>query len=173
MEVKSELSKRRKMHLINYIAPDARIGKDVRIWNFVYVGSGSVIGDSVQIGSLSHIDYGGRIGRGTKIEGLVYIPPLSRIGKDVFIGPSVVLTNDPYPPSKRLVGVTIRDNAVICARAVIKAGIKIGEGSVVAMGSVVTRDVPRRRVVMGTPAKVVYTKKEYDRKRNAWISQKF
>ncbi|HEV2226021.1 MAG TPA: acyltransferase [Nitrososphaerales archaeon] len=158
------------MKIVNFVSPDAKLGKNVKIWNFAYVGSKTQIGDNVKIGSLAHIDYDVRIGSGTKIEGLVYIPPLARIGKNVFIGPAAVLTNDPYPPSKRMVGVTIEDNAVIGARAVIKAGVTVGKGSVVAMGAVVTRDVPPGKVVMGVPARVAFTRKVFDSKMKAWES---
>jgi acetyltransferase-like isoleucine patch superfamily enzyme len=154
----------------NTIAPDAKIGKNVRIWHYAYVGSKTVIGDNVKIGSLAHVDYDVVIGSGTKIEGSVYIPPMSRIGKNVFFGPAVVLTNDPYPPSKRMIGVTIEDDAVICARAVIKAGVRIGKRAVVAMGAVVTKDVPSGKVVMGIPARTVYTRKEFDVKMKKWES---
>ena len=156
------------MRVVNFVAPDAKIGKNVRIWHYSYVGSKSQIGDNVKIGSLAHVDYDVRIGSGTKIEGLVYIPPLSRIGKNVFIGPAAVLTNDPYPPSKRMIGVTIEDNAVVGARAVIRAGVRVGKGAVVAMGAVVTKDVPPGKVVMGVPARVKYTRKEFDAKMKAW-----
>jgi len=153
---------------VNYVAPDAKLGKNVRVWNFSYVGSRTVIGDNVKIGSLAHVDYGVRVGSGTMIEGMVYIPPLSRIGKNVFIGPAAVLTNDPYPPSKRMVGVTIEDGAVIGARAVIRAGVNVGKRSVVAMGAVVTKDVPPGKVVMGVPARVVYSREEFDAKMREW-----
>lgn len=156
------------MKVVNFVAPDAKLGKNVRIWNFSYVGSRTRIGDNVKIGSLAHIDYDVRIGSGTRIEGGVYIPPLSRIGKNVFIGPAAVLTNDPYPPSKRMIGVTIEDNAVIGGRAVIKAGVTVGKGSVVAMGAVVTKDVPPGKVVMGIPARVVYTRRRFNAKMRAW-----
>ena len=156
------------MKVTNFISPDAKLGKNVKVWHFSYVGSGTEIGDNVMIGSLAHIDYNVRIGSGTRVEGSVYIPPMSRIGKNVFIGPAAVLTNDPYPPSKRMIGVTIEDNAVIGARSVIKAGVKIGRGSVVAMGAVVTKDVPPGKVVMGVPARVAYTRKEFDAKMKAW-----
>ena len=154
--------------MVNFDAPDAKIGKNVRVWHYAYVGSQSVIGDNVKIGSLAHVDYDVRIGSGTKIEGLVYIPPMSRIGKNVFIGPAAVLTNDPYPPSTKMIGVTIEDDAVIGARAVIRAGVTVGRRSVVAMGAVVTKDVPPGKVVMGVPARVAYTSREFDAKMRAW-----
>ena len=103
-------------------------------------------------------------------EGLVYIPPLSRIGENVFIGPGAVLTNDPYPPSEKLAGVIIEDNAVIGSKAVIKAGVTIGKNSVVAMGAVVTNDVPPDTVVVGIPAKPKYSRDEYDKKQSEWKS---
>jgi acetyltransferase-like isoleucine patch superfamily enzyme len=153
---------------VNYVADDAVLGKNVRIWHFAYVGSNTIVGDDVKIGSLAHVDYDVRIGSGTLIEGLVYIPPKSRIGKNVFIGPAAVLTNDPYPPSKRMVGVTIEDGAIIGGRAVIKAGVTVGRRAVVAMGAVVTKDVPPEAVVMGVPARVAYTRKEFDAKMKEW-----
>ncbi|QQG48517.1 MAG: N-acetyltransferase [archaeon] len=158
------------MKPVNFVAPDAKIGKNVRIWNYAYVGSKTRIGDDVRIGSLAHVDYDVWIGSGCRIEGMVYIPPMSRIGRNVFIGPAAVLTNDPYPPSKRMIGVTIEDGAVIGARAVIKAGVTVGKRAVVAMGAVVTKDVPPGKVVMGVPARVRYTRKEFDSKMKAWES---
>jgi len=152
----------------NFISEKAKIGENVKIWHFAYVGDNTEIGNNVKIGSLTHVDYDVKIGNNTMIEGLVYIPPLSRIGNNVFIGPSVSLTNDPFPPSEKLIGVTINDNAIIGSRAVIKAGVTIGENSVVAMGSVVIKDVPPNTVVGGVPAKEMYSKEEYDKKQLDW-----
>ena len=152
----------------NYISDKAMIGENTKIWNFVYVGDNVEIGSNVKIGSLAHIDYDVKIGDNTLIEGLVYIPPLSKIGKNVFIGPSAALTNDPYPPSGKLVGVTIEDDVIIGSRAVIKAGVTVGRNSVVGMGAVVTKDVPPDTVVMGIPAKPKYSRSEYDKKQTEW-----
>jgi acetyltransferase-like isoleucine patch superfamily enzyme len=150
------------------VSPRAEIGKNVRIWNYAYVGSDTKIGDNTKIGSLAHVDYNVVIGKDCKIEGLAYISPMSRIGNNVFIGPSACLTNDPYPPSRKMTGVIVEDGAVICASSVIKAGVTIGENSVVGMGSVVTKDVPPDSVVLGVPARVVYTREDYNRKRSKW-----
>ena len=152
----------------NYISEKAKIGNNVKIWHFAYVGDNTEIGDNVKIGSLAHIDYDVQIGENTMIEGLVYIPPMSRIGKNVFIGPSASLTNDPFPPSEKLIGITIEDNAIIGSGAVIKAGVTIGKNSVVAMGAVVTKNVAPDTVVMGIPAKPSYSREEYDKKQLNW-----
>ena len=133
-----------------------------------YISEKAKIGKNVKIGSLSHLDYDVSIGENTMIEGLVYIPPLSRIGKNVFVGPGAALTNDPYPPSGKLIGVIIDDNVIIGSRAVIKAGVRIGKNSVVAMGAVVTKDVPPDTVVIGSPAKPMYSRQEYDKKQLDW-----
>ncbi|RDJ32312.1 MAG: N-acetyltransferase [Crenarchaeota archaeon] len=153
----------------NHISQKAKIGKNVSIWHFSYIGDNVEIGDNVKIGSLAHIDYNVKIGENTKIEGLAYIPPLSRIGKNVFIGPNAALTNDPYPMCDKMIGVTIEDGAIIGARAVIKAGVTVGKNSVVAMGAVVTKDVPPNSVVVGVPAKVKYSREEYDKKQKDWL----
>ncbi|HWP78948.1 MAG TPA: acyltransferase [Candidatus Nitrosotenuis sp.] len=154
----------------NFISEKAKLGKNVKVWHFAYVGDNTIIGDNVKIGSLAHVDYNVVIGDNTMIEGLVYIPPLSRIGKNVFIGPAASLTNDPYPPSQKMIGVIIKDGAIIGSRAVIKAGVTIGENSVVAMGAVVTKDVPPNTVVAGIPAKTKYSRREYDKKQSEWKS---
>jgi len=152
----------------NFISDKAKIGKNVKIWHFAYVGDNTVIGDNVKIGSLSHIDYDVVIGENTMIEGLVYIPPKSRIEKNVFIGPAASLTNDPYPPSGKMIGVVIKEGAIIGSRAVILAGITVGKNSVVAMGSVVTKDVPDNTVVVGVPAIIKYSREVYDKKQKEW-----
>ncbi len=158
------------MSVVNYIGKNVKMGRNVRIWHYAYVGDNVEIGDDVVIGSLAHIDRDVKIGSGTRIQGLVYIPPLTVIGRNVFIGPAAVFTNDPYPPSRRLIGVKVEDEAVIGARSVILAGVTIGRRSVVAMGSVVVRDVPPETVVAGVPARILYSREEYDRKRAAWES---
>ena len=135
------------------------------------MGPDTIIGENTKIGSLAHVDYNVVIGKNCKIEGLAYIAPLSRIGDNVFIGPSAVLTNDPYPLSDKMIGVKVEDGAIICAGAVVKAGVTVGRNSVVGMGAVVTRDVPPETVFVGIPARRVYSREEYEKKRVAWNNQ--
>ena len=87
---------------------------------------------------------------------MVYIPTDTRIGNRVFIGPNAVLTNDRYPPHRigGLRGPVISDGAAIGANTTLLPGVCIGEGSLVAAGAVVTRDVPDHMLAIGTPARI-------------------
>jgi acetyltransferase-like isoleucine patch superfamily enzyme len=154
--------------VIQHIGKTAKLGKNVAKWHFTYIGNDTEIGDNTKIGSLAHIDYNVKIGSDCKIEGMAYIPPLTRIGNRVFIGPGVIFTNDPYPMSDKMVGVTVEDDAIICAGAILRPGITIGARSVIGMGSIVTRDVPPESVVYGTPAHEKYTKEIYTQKKMEW-----
>jgi acetyltransferase-like isoleucine patch superfamily enzyme len=67
-------------------------------------------------------------------------------------------------------GVIVEEGAIIGGRAVIKPGIRVGKNSVVAMAAVVTRDVPSDTVVIGHPARIKYSRSEYDIKKDRWNS---
>lgn len=84
------------------------------------------------------------------------------IGDDVMIGPNVNLITSEHPvaPSRRrahLLGkpIVIERGVWIAAGATIIGGVTVGENSVVAAGSVVTRDVPPNTLVGGNPARVI------------------
>ena len=148
------------------------IGDNVETGHNVVVRENTAIGNNAIIGTNSVIDGHVVIGEGSRIETGVYIPPGTWIGRNVFIGPRAVFTNDKYPPSRRLEGARIHDNAAIGANAVILPGVTIGSFSVVAAGSVVTKNVPPYTVVAGVPAKPVMSYEEYNRKRQEWENQK-
>ena len=88
------------------------------------------------------------------------------------LGLQRTFTNDPYPMSPKMVGVIVEDGAIIGGRSVFKPGVRVGRNSVVAMASVVTKDVLADTVVMGHPAKPMYSRAEYDRKKKEWESKK-
>ena len=84
------------------------------------------------------------------------------IGDDVLIGPnvSIITTGHPLKPSQRrsaTIGkrIVIERNVWIAAGATIVGGVTVGENSVVAAGSVVTRHVPSNTLVGGNPARVI------------------
>jgi UDP-2-acetamido-3-amino-2,3-dideoxy-glucuronate N-acetyltransferase len=157
--------------VVNYIGNDVKIGENTKIWHFTYIGDFTKIGSNTSIGSLTHIDQNVTIGSDCSIQGMVYIPPQTVIKDRVFIGPSVVFTNDPYPPSGKLTGVTVNSGTVICASAILKAGISIGENAVIGMGAIVTHDVKPNSVVYGVPARERYVLEEYLAKQNNWVNQ--
>lgn len=153
-----------------HIGEHVKLGENTRIWHLTYIGDHTEIGDNTSIGSLTHIDHHVKIGIDCRVQGMVYIPPETVIRDRVFIGPGVVFTNDPYPPSGRLQGVTVCSDSIICASAIIKSGVTIGEEAVVGMGAIVTRDVEPGTVVYGVPAHPRYSLDEYKRRQDLWIN---
>jgi len=144
------------------------IGNWVETGHNVLIREGSVIGDRSRIGSSTQLDGTVKIGRNVSVQSNVYLPHLTVIGDDVFLAPNVVFTNDPYPQSRRLIGVVVEKGAVVGANACIVARVKIGEGSVVGAGSVVTKDVPPNKVVVGALTRVYATRGEYNKKKAKW-----
>ena len=83
------------------------------------------------------------------------------IGDHVFIGPKVSLLTEGHPVSPEdrhsltVAPIHINRNAWIGASATILQGVTIGENSIVAAGSVVTKDVPDNTIAGGTPARII------------------
>lgn len=87
------------------------------------------------------------------------------IGNNVIFGPETVLwsfNHDyksdkfiPYGGGDILKKITIEDNVWIGMRAIVLPGVHIGEGAIIAAGSVVVKDVPPFSIVGGNPAKIV------------------
>ena len=124
------------------------IRERVTIGNDVVVGRGSLIENDTTIGAM------------TKIQADAYITAYSTLEEHVFIAPCVVTTNDNWMgrTEKRfgnIRGPTIRRGARIGGGAILCPGIEIGEDAFVGAGAVVTKDVPPRVVVVGSPARVL------------------
>jgi acetyltransferase-like isoleucine patch superfamily enzyme len=114
------------------------------------------IGNSVLVGTNVIIDGNVRIGNNVSIQGNVYIPTHVTIEDNVFIGPCAVLANDKYPVRGEYVadGPALRKGVSIGANATLVPGVEIGEGSMVAAGALVTKDVPPWKLAIGCPAKI-------------------
>ena len=133
-----------------------KIGNNFRSGHNVLIRENSEIGDNVLVGTSSVIDGDCSIGNKVSIQTGVYITRYTTIEDGVFLGPLCVTTNDKYMKyGVTLKGPIIKRGARIGANSTIMPGITVGKGAIVGAGSVVTRDVPPYKVVMGVPAKVV------------------
>ena len=132
--------------------------------------TGQKIDDSVEIRLPIRSDYGAnlKIGKQVFINSGAMFTDLSRIELEdkVLVGPSVTIisVNHPLAPEKRhgieLKAVLIKENAWLGANATILPGVTVGENAVVAAGAVVSKDVPANTVVAGVPAKVIKKSEE-------------
>ncbi|MBE1443191.1 2,3,4,5-tetrahydropyridine-2,6-dicarboxylate N-acetyltransferase [Paenibacillus sp. OAS669] len=122
---------------------------------------GAIIRDKVAIGDNAiimmgaSINIGASIGAGTMIDMNVVVGGRAKIGAMCHIGAGSVIAGVIEPPSAQ--PVVIEDDVLIGANAVVLEGVRIGKGSVVAAGAVVTVDVPENTVVAGAPARVIKT----------------
>src|SRR5215472_10168448 len=119
-----------------------------------------VVGDDVVIGRGSLVENDTTIGALTKIQAEAYITAYSTLEEQVFIAPCVVTTNDNFMGRTErrhelIKGPTIRRGARIGGGAILLPGIEIGEEAFVGAGSVVTKDVQPRMLVVGNPARVL------------------
>jgi acetyltransferase-like isoleucine patch superfamily enzyme len=150
------------------IAPDVKLGRDVRIFAFANL-YGCEIGDESKIGAFVEIQKGARIGRRVKISSHAFVCEGVTIQDGVFIGHGVVFINDKYPRATTELGelqteadwectpTWVKQGASIGSNATILCGVTIGERAIVGAGSVVTHDVPPGVIVAGNPARVVRT----------------
>ena len=158
------------------IAADVVLGKGVQVHDFVNL-YGCEIGDYTKIGTFVEIQEGAKIGAKCKISSHTFICQGVTIEDAVFVGHHVVFINDRLPratnPDGSMKGAggwqcqttLVQRGASIGSGAVILGDLTIGEEAIVGAGSVVTRDVPPRTIVIGNPAKLLrkLRKREVDR----------
>ena len=116
--------------------------------------------DDCILGRGSLIENDTTVGAGSRIQADAYLTAYSTLEGDVFIAPCVVTTNDNFmgrtEKRKELMKEpTIRRGARIGGGAILCPGVEIGEEAFVGAGAVVTKDVPPRVIVVGSPARVL------------------
>ena len=136
----------------------ASIGEGAILGDQSFVRERSTVGPGSVVGRGSVLDNDVAIGARVRIQTNVYITAFSVVEDDVFVGPCAMTTNDDamarHGPDYALRGATLRRACRIGGGAVLTPGVEVGEEAFVAAGTVVTRDVPARAVVMGVPARV-------------------
>jgi UDP-2-acetamido-3-amino-2,3-dideoxy-glucuronate N-acetyltransferase len=147
------------------IAPDVKLGRDVRIHGFVNL-YGCEIGDETGIGTFVEIQKGAKIGDRCKISSHTFICEGVTIESGVFIGHGVTFINDRYPRATTAAGqlqteadwecqkTLVKHGASIGSGVTLLGGITIGENAIIGAGSVVTKDVPPNATVAGNPARL-------------------
>jgi acetyltransferase-like isoleucine patch superfamily enzyme len=147
------------------VAPDVKLGKNVRLGKFINL-YGCEVGDDTKIGAFVEIQKNARVGERCKISSHTFICEGVTIEDEVFIGHGVMFVNDSYPRATTAAGTLqseadwtvertlVKRGASIGSGVTILANVVIGENAMVGAGSVVTADVPPGTVVYGNPARV-------------------
>jgi acetyltransferase-like isoleucine patch superfamily enzyme len=150
----------------NCIAPDVKLGKEVKLSKFINL-YGCEVGDEAKIGAFVEIQKNAHIGRRCKISSHTFICEGVTIEDNVFVGHGVTFINDSYPRATthngalqtekdwRVETTVVKRGASIGSGSTILSNVTIGENSIVGAGSVVTRNVPPNVVVAGNPARIL------------------
>jgi UDP-2-acetamido-3-amino-2,3-dideoxy-glucuronate N-acetyltransferase len=135
------------------------IGPNTRIWQYVVILPGARIGSDVNICAHCLVENDVVIGDRVTIKSGVQVWDGLRLEDDVFVGPNVTFTNDPFPRSKKyldkVLTTTIRKGASIGANATILPGVTIGMNAMIGAGSVILRNVPPNAIVVGNPGVII------------------
>lgn len=129
-----------------FIADLASIREDVSIGIKTIIGKGVTVENKTKIGNF------------VKIETEAYITALSEIEDYCFIAPEVTFTNDNFlgrteERKKSFKGPTLKKGARIGANATILPGVIIERDTLIAAGSVVTKNTEPKKIYLGSPAK--------------------
>ena len=116
---------------------ESTIGSRTHVGPFAYVRPGCTIGDDIKVGDFVEVK-NSSIGDGTKISHLTYVGD-SDVGRHVNFGCGTVTTN--YDGVKKY-RCTIGDNAFIGCNTNLVAPVTVGEGSYIAAGATITKDIP-------------------------------
>ena len=148
------IKKNTKINSHSIIYSGSTIGENNLIGHSVLIREETTLGRNVQIGSYSDLEGYCSIDDYSKLHSCVHIGQHSKIMSYVYVFPYVVLTNDPIPPSNIRNGVILEPFSIICTRATILPGKKIGFSAFVGANSLVNRDVDAEMIGAGNPFKI-------------------
>jgi len=140
------------------ICESKQVGEGTRVWAFAHVLPGAVIGRDCNICDHVFVENDVVIGDRVTVKCGVQVWDGVELGDDVFVGPNVTFTNDPFPRSKQypehFARTVVAPGASLGGGSVILPGVRIGRGAMVGAGAVVTKDVPANAIVVGNPARI-------------------
>jgi UDP-2-acetamido-3-amino-2,3-dideoxy-glucuronate N-acetyltransferase len=154
------------IHPTAEVSETAQVGAGTRIWHQAQVREGAVIGKGCILGKGSYVDRGVRIGDHCKLQNGVFVFHGFNLERGVFLGPGAMLLNDRHPRAINPDGSPKSDDdwvasegriaygASVGGGAIVLPGIDVGRMALVGSGSVVTKDVPERGIVVGNPARL-------------------
>ena len=160
------------------ISSSCKLAKSVKIYHPDLVNIyGCIIGDDVHIGPFVEIQKNVVVGKKCKITSHSFICEGVEIEDQVFVGHGVVFINDKYPTSTtaegkmqteedwQLMKTLVKKGASIGSNATIMGGITIGKNSLIGAGSVITKDVPDYKIIVGYNNNIIGDTRNMNRKR--------
>lgn len=157
------------LHPTSLVDENCSIGNGTKIWHFSHIMTGALIGENCNIGQNVVVGSNVVIGNNVRIQNNVSVYEGVVCEDDVFLGPSVVLTNVINPRSAisrkdEFKTTIIRKGATIGANATIVCGNEIGPYAFIGAGAVVTKTVLPYALIIGNPGKHVGWMSEYGHK---------
>ncbi|MEV7431934.1 WxcM-like domain-containing protein [Nocardioides sp. NPDC092400] len=136
-----------------------RVGSGTNVWAFAHILPGASVGEDCNICDHVFIENDVILGDRVTVKCGVQVWDGVRLHDDVFVGPNVTFTNDPFPRSKQypasFPNTVVETGASIGGGATILPGLRVGRNAMVGAGAVVTKDVPANAIVAGNPARIV------------------
>jgi UDP-2-acetamido-3-amino-2,3-dideoxy-glucuronate N-acetyltransferase len=134
------------------------IGDGTKIWHFCHIMPGCIIGKNCNLGQNVVVSPKVILGNNVRVQNNVSIYEGVICEDDVFLGPSMVLTNVINPRSavsrkNEYKTTLIKKGASIGANATIVCGNTIGEFAFIGAGAVVTKDVAPFALIVGNPGR--------------------
>lgn len=150
IEEDAKIGKGTKIYPFTVIERNVKIGNNCRVGPFCHLRPGTILENNVQVGNFTEINRS-HINKHTLVKHFGYIGD-AKIGKKVNIGAGTVTANyDGVNKNKT----EICDDVFIGSDSILVAPVKVAKHAITGAGSVITKDVKEKQVVVGVPAREI------------------